>query len=475
MTRKTYTTQVRVLLCQQCGAPLETAEQGGAVACGYCRVENQVSRRRDALPFAPPSMPIDENERQRRLRSQDGRPLVPPPSLVPLLSGNGIHPAKLDEAFHVYQATRREVQATHSPEAAERLYFLTLIVNNHFGTTGDDARRRAVLETSLDTLDMPRHVQCLRSLLASASIKEGDLASAEQWLAPLNPRSDDIDSDSAFRVARAYVDTYRGDFHAVINLLGHLDDGYPIADTWDPTAAVLRANALERLGDVQAAVTALRSRMGKESQGGRATMEAIVRAHAQLQLCAQSFPIAMQGHAQHAAQHAASRTGGGIGSIFYFVGIGIMGFGVLLAVGLSVPMMLGGLFGGGGGMEGGLIGMGSGLFSGFMALVTTVPLGLIFAVIGHRFREKAKRAAWLRVNGIACQGRIRGVSPTGVSINDVPVVRVEVEVLHPSVAPYVASFEQLYGSDIASVMQPGGTVPIRVHPQQPTEIILESA
>ncbi len=41
------------------------------------------------------------------------------------------------------------------------------------------------------------------------------------------------------------------------------------------------------------------------------------------------------------------------------------------------------------------------------------------------------------------KGRVRGVSPTGMSINDVPMMRIEVDVLHPQVAPYVARFELL--------------------------------
>lgn len=463
------------MLCQQCGAPLQTDAQGGFVACSYCRAQNQIGGRRHQAAIAPPSMPMDENARIQSLRMQDGKPLVPPASLMPLLAGSGIHPAKLDEAFHVYQATRKEVEATHSPDAAERLFFLALIMNNHFGTTGDDARRRAMLETTLDVVTLPRHVQVLSCLLASASAKEGDVASAEQWLAPCNPRATDIESDSAFRVARAFVDTVRGDFTAVIHCLGPHDDGYPIADTWDPTCAVLRANALERLGDLNGAIASLRSRMSKESASGRATMESIIRLHPQLQLCPQSFAAASQGHAQVAAQSVASQSGGGVGSIFYFVGLAILAFGVLLTLGLSIPFMIGGFLVPGGGTEGGLAGIGTGLFSGGMAFITTVPLGAIFAFIGYKFRQKAKRAAWLRVNGISAQGRVRGISPTGMVINNVPMVRVEIEVVHPHAAPYVASFEQLYSMQLQMSVQPGATVPIRVHPQQPGEIILESA
>jgi hypothetical protein len=471
VTRKAYTTEIRVLLCQACGAPLAAAPQGGAIACSYCHAQNHIGQRRnDSVAMSAPQSTLDEGQRVARLRMQDGRPLVPPMSLMPLLGNGGFHPAKVEEAFHIYRATRNEVLATHSPEAAERLYFLTLIANTHLTQIGNDEQRRAILETTLDTLSLPRHVQVVRCLLASASAKEGDIASAENWLAPCNPRSEDIDSDSAFRVARAFVDTTRGDFNAVIQNLGPIDDGYPIADAWDPTCAVLRANALERLGDLGAAVTSLRSRMSKENQSGRATMEAIIAAHPQLALCPQSFAMATQGHAQVAAQAMSSNTGAGIGSIFYYVGIAICVFGVLLTLGLALPMIIGGVAAGEPG-----VGFGSGLFSGFMALVTTVPLGAIFALVGRMLRVKGQRAAWLRLHGVPAQGRVRTMQQTGMRINNVPVVRVEVEVQHPQVPPYVASFEQLFNSSLAVALVPGAVVPLRVHPQQPNEIALESA
>lgn len=470
---RTYTTEIRVLLCQSCGAPLEVAPQGGYVACAFCRAQNQISQRRRDFAVPAPSLPIDENERLGRLRMQDGRPLVPPTSLMPLLQGSTFHPAKVQEAFLIYQATRQEVLTTHSPEAAERLYFLTLIANSHLTLAGDHARRRALLETSLETLTLPRHVQVIRCLLASASAKEGDFASAEAWLAPCNVASDDIDADSAFRVARAFIDTGKGDYQAVLWCLGPTDDAYPIADTWDPTVGVLRANALERLGDVQGAVNALRSRMSKESYQGRATMEKVIAAHPHLGLCAQSFGLAIQGHTQAAAQVAERGATGGIGSIFFYVGIAICVFGVILALGLAIPMLIGGAVSG---EDVGLLaGAGSAIFSGFMALVTTVPLGAIFAGIGYALRKKGQQAAWLRINGIAAQGTVRGFKSTGMMINDVPVMEVQVDVLHPQVPPYRASFRQLMTPELSQQLAPGTVVPLRVHPQQPTQIILESA
>jgi len=470
MSRTHYTTEIRVLLCESCGAPIQTTPQGGHVACSYCRAQNVVRLRPADSAFVPPSAPIDDAERWRRLRMQDGKPMVPPPALLYLVHGSGLHPAKIDETFHIYQATRREVTTTHSPEAAERLYFLTLMLNTHLTLTHDDSRRRAILETSLETLGLPRHQQVVRCMLATAAAKEGDLASAERWIAPCNPMSQELEADTAWRCARAFLDTARGDPHAVIHLLGHLDDQVPIADAWDPTAAVFRANALERLGDMQAAVTALRARMGKENHHGRAAMQKVIEAHPQLQLCPQSFQMAQAGHSQTAAVSASRSADGGIGSIFFYLGLALTIGGLFLSLGITAASAVPAL------MSGDDIGaVFSGAFAGGITGISVLPIGIIFTAVGFFLRKKAKRAAWLRINGISAEGRVRGYSATGTRINNVPVVQVEIEVHHTSAAPYVASLRQLLTPNLAIQLQPGATVPLRVHPQDPADIILETA
>lgn len=61
-----------------------------------------------------------------------------------------------------------------------------------------------------------------------------------------------------------------------------------------------------------------------------------------------------------------------------------------------------------------------------------------------------------------------------MSIDDVPMMRIEVEVLHPPVAPYVARFELVFDASMASTFAPGALVPLRVHPQQPADVIVET-
>jgi hypothetical protein len=392
-----------------------------------------------------------------------------PASLQSLMGHAGLAEAKVNEAFHVYQATRKEVVATHSADAAERLYFLSLMLNAHLTTAKDDARRRALLETTLETVFLPRHIQVIRCMLATASAKERDLSSADKWLAPCDPRPDDIEADSSYRIAHAFVATVRGDFQKVLHMLGPQDEGYPFADVWDPTSAVLRANALERMGQLDAAVQALRARMSREGFAGRAAMEKIVSTHPEMALCPQSFRLAHQGHVQVAAQKAESGGGGMVGAIFYWVGMALTIGGVLLGIGIAV-VIVGFAWAADESIEEALA---AGVFAGGITMVSMLPVGVPFAFIGHMFRKKAKQAAWLRVNGISAHGAIRGHAATGTRINGVPVVRVEVEVVHPSLPPYTASFDQLLSSELSAQLTPGNQVAVRVHPQHPRQIMLE--
>jgi hypothetical protein len=472
MPRTQYTADIRILLCDNCGAPLEAPLSGGAIPCGYCRVPNVVAVRDErptlGMPAAP--APIDEQERLRRLRAQDGRPMIPPLSLLPLMSGGSLDPSRVQEAFMLYQATRKEVKATSSPDAAERLYFLTILLSNYLGQQGDEARRRALLETALDTLYLPRHKQVIRAQLAMAAAREGDFAAAERWLAPCDARSDDLDSDSAYRCARAYIDTARGDFRAVLAVLGNAEEQIPIADARDPMATVLRANALERLGHLDAAIAALRTRMRLEGATGRGAIESFVQLHPHLGLCPQSLPAARQAHAAHAAKVAAQGAGGGTGPLMTVIGAGLLVLGVGLALAPLVSEIRSAISTSGGlrfEALGGAVGTGIG-----MAIGPCIG-GTIMLLFGGALWRSAREAAYIRLRGIPARGVIRGMERTGTKINDVPVMRVLVTVTRDGQAPYDASLKQLMPAHLQAQLRPGTEVALRVHPNNPAKIILE--
>jgi hypothetical protein len=476
MAKTMFTTQVRVLFCENCGGPLETAVQGGAVPCGYCKVTNAVRPRLDR--FQQHTQAISEPERLGRLRMQDGVPLKPPPSLQSLVAGNTIPDYKLNEAFDIFQATRREVKTTNSLEASERLYFLSVLVAGTLALKGDFTRVRALLETALDVVVLQRHQNCLRAMLARNAVREGDLASAEQWLSGCDPRSDDLPSDSDYRVSRGLLDTARGDYQTVLATLGRNNEEIPIADSLDEAAAVVRANALERLGDMNGAVSVLRARMARSNAFGRQALEHFAKVYPSLQLCAGSLPQASTQHTTVAAKGAASRAGGNTGIILIAAGVGsLLLTGVILAA-TMLPMaaaipaaFMGGGNGPGGAMAGLAIG-GTEIFVCFIVGVSTIlPLGIVGA-LGYGLIKRSREAAWLRQNGISAQGQVRALSGTGTRINGVPLMKVDVSYASPQ-GPREASTQMLLPLHLQMQLVPGATVPIRVHPQDPSKIVIE--
>ncbi|MBX7193731.1 MAG: hypothetical protein K1X94_16870 [Sandaracinaceae bacterium] len=472
MAKTMFTTQVRVIFCENCGGPLETAVQGGAIACTYCKATNAVRPRLDT--FQPNAQGISEPERLGRLRMQDGQPMIPPPSLQALVAGNSVPDYKLNEAFDVFQATRREVKNTQSPEASERLYFLAVLVASNLALKGDFARIRALLETALDVVVLQRHQNCLRAMLARNAVREGDLLSAEQWLSGCDPRSDELRSDSDYRVARALIDTARSDYGAVLGILGRTNEEIPIADSLDQSATALRADALERLGDMNGAVTLLRGRMASSDAFGRQALEHFTRMYPGLHLCAGSLPAASAQHTQVAVKGAAARAGGNTGMILIVVGVISVVFTLFITAVTMLPMAaLPAMFGNtpGGGMAGLAIG-GTEIFVCFIVGVSTLlPLGIMGAV-GYGLIKRSREAAWLRQNGISAMGQIREMNGTGTRINGVPLMKLVVSYASPQ-GPQNASTDMLMPLHLQMRLQPGATVPIRIHPQDPTKVVIE--
>ncbi len=291
MRNTMFATQVRMLLCEHCGAPLETTIEGGAVPCSYCKATNAVRPRLDRFTDTSAST-LSEPERLARLRAQEGQPFVIHPAIARLTRGGVLEEHRLGEAFDVFQATRQELKQTASADASERLYALVVVVTNALAGTKDNKRIRSVVETALDDVVLERHKTTLRSMLARASVREGDLDSAEQWLAGSNPRSDDLTSDSDYRVARAAIDTARRNADAVLATLGRTASEIPIAGHIDLLAGLLRANALEMSGDVDGATRMLEELMKAGGAARRAEIESVVEAQAALHLCPQSLPRA---------------------------------------------------------------------------------------------------------------------------------------------------------------------------------------
>jgi hypothetical protein len=229
----------------------------------------------------------------------------------------------------------------------------------------------------------------------------------------------------------------------------------PIMDAMDATCAVLRANAHERMGNMPAAVEALRRSMSAESPSGRNAMTKFRELFAILRLCEQSFAAATVQHTAVASRQAATRASGGIH--FVFIPLGLL---MLLAAFACVVVLILSVVD--------VIDSGFGTAAG-IALVTLAPLGIIFTAIGFVFARAAKRAAYLRAHGISGTGRVVGLSPTGTEINGVPQMQIRLMVELPGHAPYETTTKML-----GVAVPPGAVVNVRADPRNPREVIIET-
>jgi hypothetical protein len=451
-----FSANMRVLLCNQCLAPVQAPLSGGQVACQRCGTANPIPPRDDRAPLAPPGRPaVAEADRINRLRAQDGKPWLPPPSIQSLFEGGGIPDWKVQEAMAVWNHARTELRQTASFDAGERIVFLTSLLGSRFGRANEPWVQRGLYESALDVVTLPRQKQMMRGGLARAAGRDGDWASAETWLAPCDPQSDDLESDSEWRVSRAYIDTGRRDWNAVISVLGRTPDEVPIRDSMDTLAAVLRANAWEQAGQLPTATQLLMMEMAKGPQS-RETMRRIIEYHAPLALCAGSFAGADAQYSQEAAKVAGASMGGGVGSFLFGLGalflLASAGLGIWAAVDRSATS--------------------TGALSALMGLV---PAGLIMFFIGRGLRNAGKRAERLRLHGVRGQGTVLGIERTGTEINNVPMMRIRLRVQLPGMPPYEAETKMLVPPQVLVQLTPGTGVSVRVDPQNPADVMIEAA
>ncbi|HQP38395.1 MAG TPA: hypothetical protein PLI95_24590 [Polyangiaceae bacterium] len=447
-----FSPSLHVVLCQRCGAPLQAAVTGGMMPCRFCGAQNRVAARNMTfVAQARATAPLPEHERLARLRAQDGQPMLPPAGLQSLFQGGTIPPWKLQEAMAVWQSTRQQLESVQDYEAAERLMFVTMGLSNIFSEQGDLMRQRGMFESVLDVVTLPRHRQVMMSYLARASAKLGDLAGAEEWLRLCDPQSDDLESDSEWRAARALIDTLSGNYQRVVQVLGSANDSVPIQDALDDYCAVLRANAWEKMGQMQAAVGLLLERM---HAGHAATITRIVQVNAKWGICAASYPVAESSFGSAAASGLGQATGGALAMVFIPMGVLF----VLMALGCLVGMVIAIA----NEAWDWLIGPG-------ICLAVMGPLGLVFFFGGIKALRHSKRMAHLRLHGVRADAQVRAITPTGMSVNEVPQIEVELMVLAPGQAPYVTRMKLLAANP--GQFAPGARIAVKVDPEDPSTVV----
>jgi hypothetical protein len=432
-----YTTSERWTMCPQCGAAVRVPIEGGAAAC---RCGNSIdSPPRPDVRIAP-SPGADEAGRRARLRAQDGVPLLPPPGCEVLVAGNEIAASKLEMARAMWGATKnRVIEVPGDVGAADRLSWLTMMLRN---SSPDERVNRAVCEGALEAMSLPRHQQSLLGHLGRGAAREGDLRSADDWLGRCDPASEELSTDSAYRVSRATLETARGDFSGVLELLGASFEEMPIEDSMDVVAVVLRANALERSGRLDEAKAELTKFM---SRGKGARVETTISLMPrEWRLCAQSIEVARQGAREATGERAAAQGGASTGWIMVIAGAG-------------VPLGLGIYF------------LASGQADVFMLVFLVFPL--VFGGLGARMILSGRRLKEIARDGLHGRGTVLAVTHTGTRINRVPLVQIDIEVEVQGHPKTVASVKRLMNGGGGLV---GSDVQVIWHPKYPKDVVLEA-
>lgn len=230
----------RVLPCEQCGRAIDIPPDGSA-SCAACSWNATVSPRPDtAITAGAVFAPGDREREQRIIASTELQTLATD-------AGRG----NLEPVRTAWTAARAEAsEQAANAEAEVRLMKLTTLLTNAALASDDDLGLRAWLEAALEAARAPGHRQALRCQLARQAARAGDVASADAWLAGCVEAPDDPDAAGAYRVTRAYLATARGEWRAVLDAIG-ADAALPASLAG--LATVLRANALEHTGDLDAA------------------------------------------------------------------------------------------------------------------------------------------------------------------------------------------------------------------------------
>lgn len=280
VTTSLFGFELRVLACDRCGAPVQSPRAGGTVACSYCGASNHLASR-DDRPVAAAQLG-SEAIRVERLRQQDAAPTPVPPGLESLVAEDGIPPERMQEAKAAWAQARFECRAGAGLPAQARLFYLAVAQLDDLSDRNRDEELRSVLETSLEHLTDQRHRQVLHARLSELAARAGDVEAARQWLSLCTPQADDLQMDTMYRLAAAYLATAEGDHATVIRHLGYRSADVPLADAYEELCSLLRANALERSGAGQASFDQL------QPIALRGNLSRLRARHARLQLCPQT-------------------------------------------------------------------------------------------------------------------------------------------------------------------------------------------
>ena len=207
----------------------------------------------------------DEVARRARLKAQLDSPLTGHAydlSRAPL--GMSHLPASGIPALRSEWNRLKSTGISSDPEAQRTLCWLAFQLADALDRAGEALAERAALETALELLPDEGHRHLLRCRLAMEAIAEGNLSSAEGWLAECDPEPEVLELDSAFREAKARLGLARQDFREVLSVVGQKRGDVPIHPEQEAACDRLRAHSLEALGERRLADAELSQSLAKQ-------------------------------------------------------------------------------------------------------------------------------------------------------------------------------------------------------------------
>ena len=281
-------------------------------------------------------------------------------------------------------------------------------------------------------------------------------------------RADCPDMATVARFARALIGLSKGDFAAVLAALGERSGEVPIHLSMQATCAVLRAHALERLGRVDAAVSALRADLA-EGRLDAMLVDQIRGRFAKFSLVPQSWQLVNAARGQARAKGAALFWApmAIAGCIFLLIGMGSL-IPAVLSIVLSIlpsgilgplePFVASHVSGGFGAIPGLIFGLG---FSGG---------SLIWFGVAWASFKSGRDAAWLEQHGVPAKARLVAVKETGIRINSQPMFDLQLRVELEGRPPYDAKLRQLVPFGQLAMLQPGAMLQVKVDPNDPQRL-----
>jgi hypothetical protein len=284
-------------------------------------------------------------------------------------------------------------------------------------------------------------------MMARAAVRAGDVQSAAAWLACFEPPQD-LESESEHRVTTAVVATARGDFMTVLNAVGSAFDQIAIQDALDIQAAIFRINALERMGRTAEAGEQLRALFAK-GPGARNAIEGTQRMYQRLGLCQTTMSVAQQAHEQQARASAGT---GKIAMGCLLIGVSVLP--VLITTGVGIAEYLS-----------------EGSYEAFIGVPFSFIFVLAFGLWGFKTLRMGQRERQVFASGVRAAARVIGAAPTGTQVNDIPEMRIDLEVqLQP---PVRTAIRLLVNPGQQHILAPGTMLHVRVDPRRPDLAVLD--